>query len=76
MAVNPMQLLKLKERLGIFQSQHPKVLLFLKNVGGHAAREGAVIELKVTDPDGQSHVTNMKVTKEDVETIQLLRNLQ
>ena len=69
MAVNPMQLLKLKERFGIFQNQHPRAA---KN----SVREGAVLELKVTSPEGKELVTNIRLTPEDMETIEMLRELR
>ncbi len=74
MAVNPMELMKLGERLRIFNSQHPRVGSFLKDVSANAIGEGAVIELKVTSAEGKEYVTNIKVTKEDMETIEVLKN--
>ena len=74
MAVNPMELMKLGERLRIFNSQHPRVGAFLKDVSANANGEGAVIELKVTSAEGKEYVTNIKVTKEDMETIEVLKN--
>ena len=71
MAINPMQLMKLKERFEVFQTQHPKVLPFFKSLSGHIA-VGSGIELKVTDPDGGEKVCNIKVTEDDLETIKIL----
>lgn len=73
MAVNPASLLKLKKRYEIFSQQHPKILMFFKNVFVREIEPGTVIEIKVTDKDGKSAVTNMRLTPEDVETIQMLR---
>ena len=42
--------MKLRERLGIFQSQHPRVQPFLKDAFSGGVLEGSVIELKVTSP--------------------------
>ncbi len=75
MAFNPMNLMKIKERLTIFQRQHPKVHLFLQDVGSKAIKEGSVIEMKVTDPDGKSYVTNIRLTKEDIESIELMKTM-
>ena len=74
MAVNPMELMKLGERLRIFNSQHPRVGAVLKDVSANAIGEGAVIELKVTSAEGKEFVTNIKVIKEDMETIEILKN--
>ena len=75
MAVNPMQLLKLKERFGIFQNQHPRVIPFF-GAAKNSVREGAVLELKVTSPEGKELVTNIRLTPEDMETIEVLRELR
>lgn len=71
MAMNPMQLMKLKERFEIFQRQHPKVLPFFKSLSGHV-EVGSVIELKVTTPDGTEKVSNIKVTEDDIKTIAII----
>ena len=76
MAVNPMELMKLGERLRIFNSQHPRIGAFLQDVNAHAIGEGAVIELKVTSPEGKEYITNIKMTKEDLETIEILKHLK
>ncbi|MCR5801775.1 MAG: hypothetical protein K6G57_05525 [Lachnospiraceae bacterium] len=75
MAMNPMEMMKIAERFRIFKSQHPKVPAFVKQVLGNAVCEGTVAELKVTTPDGKEYVTNMKITAEDLETIEIMKNL-
>ncbi len=72
MAINPMALLKIKERMTIFQQDHPKVGPFFSMLKGRALIEGAVYELKVTTPDGQEYVSNIRLTQNDIETIRLL----
>ena len=37
---------------------------------------GVVMELRVTDNDGRTSVTNIRLTEEDVETIGILRELR
>ncbi|MCC6095374.1 MAG: hypothetical protein LIV24_10215 [Eubacterium sp.] len=76
MAMNPMMLMKLKERLGIFQNQHPKFQMFLQAVGNQAIETGTIIEVKVTRPDGKEMVTNIRLTEEDVETARMLSDIQ
>ena len=71
MAFNPLQLVKLKERFGIFRKEHPKVLSFVKTRNGKAVKEGTVMEVKVTTPEGESYVCNFKMTPEDVKTIRM-----
>ena len=72
MAINPLMLLKAKERLAIFQKDHPKVLPFFDMIKERTLEEGTVYELKVTTPDGHSYVTNIKLTQNDLETIQMM----
>ena len=76
MAVNPMALLKLKEPFSIFSRQHPKVPLFFRKINEKGLEPGMILELKVTDNEGNNYVTNMKLTPEDVETLKLLHSLK
>lgn len=70
--MNPVTLLKMKDRLNIFRTEHPKVSPFFHKVKEHGLTPGSVIELKVTTPDGKEHVTNIRVTPNDIETINML----
>ncbi len=76
MAINPLEMMKLGERFKIFSSQHPKVTPFIQTVSRDAIREGSVLELKVTDPEGKEYVTNIRVTAEDMETVNILKNMK
>ena len=76
MAVNPMDLMKLGERLKIFRQQHPKVRPFLSEVRGKALTPGAILEIRVTDVEGREYVSNIRVTEEDVETLRILSSLR
>ena len=74
--MNPMDMMQLGGRLSIFRQQHPKFGAFLRDAGKDAMREGSVLEMKVTSPEGQEYVTNIKLTADDVETLRILRNLR
>lgn len=76
MALNPAALLKLRKRYQIFSGQHPKILMFFKKVLPYAEKPGTVIEIKITDADGKNYVTNMRLTPEDVETLQILKSVR
>ena len=76
MAMNPMQLVQMAERLRIFQSQHPKVLEFLQAVVKNDLEPGVVMELKVTDNNGKVSVTNIRLTPEDIETIEIIKSIR
>lgn len=76
MAVNPLELMKMKERLTTFHTQHPRVGAFLSDVSANAIREGSIVELKVTSPEGREYVTNIRVTSDDMKTLDILKNMK
>lgn len=65
-------LMQAKKRLAIFKSDHPKMVKFIKKIRREALKEGTVVEIKVTDPDGKEYVSNMKITGNDVEIADML----
>ncbi len=66
MAVNPLELMKMKERLTTFNTQHPRVGAFLSDVSANAIREGSIVEL----------ITNIRVTSDDMKTLDILKNMK
>lgn len=64
-----------KKRMDMFNADHPKVMPFLEMLKGKALKEGTVVEMRVTDPDGNEYVSNIRLTATDVETIKLLELL-
>ena len=76
MAVNPMMLIKMKERMELFRKQHPKAMSFFQQVGLNSIETDSVVEVKVTRPDGKVFVTNIRVTPDDMETLSLVRSIQ
>ena len=72
MAINPMAMLQMKERLNIFQKDHPKVFPFFNMLRDQGLQEGAIYELKVTLPDGSERVMNFRMNENDIETFRLL----
>lgn len=76
MAVNPMALLKLKERYRLFMQQHPKMGPFVSKIMREGMREGSVLEIRVRTPEGQEYVSNIRLTADDLETISMLSGLK
>lgn len=74
MNMNPMMLMQLQQRLGKFQQDHPKVMPFFQAVGANAVTEGTVFAIKVTTPDGKTLESNIKLTANDIETINMIKN--
>ena len=76
MAMNPIAMMQVAGRIKIFKEQHPKALAFIQSVSEGDLREGSVIEVKVTTPEGKESVSNIKLTKDDIETFNLLNSGQ
>lgn len=73
--MNPADLMKLSSRLKIFKEQHPKAEAFLNAVGREGMTEGSVLEFKCTTPEGKEYITNIRVTADDLETIEILKKI-
>lgn len=74
--INPMKILQLKGMLSGFTSRHPKFPNFLKAVHQNALQEGSILEIQVTTPDGAKFTSNLKITQEDIELFQQLKELR
>jgi len=76
MAMNPIAMMQVAGRIKIFKEQHPKAIAFIKAVSGGDLREGTVIEIKVTTPEGKESVSNLRLTADDIETFNLIKSGQ
>ena len=72
--MNPMAIMKIKGMLEKFRSNHPKIPAFFA-AASHTMSEGSIIEITVTNVDGKALCTNMRVTAEDIELINQLKEL-
>ncbi len=72
--MNPMALMKLKGLGDQFKANHPKVPLFF-NAAAKEIREGSIIEITVTSPEGKNICTNMRVTADDMKLVQQIKEL-
>ncbi len=70
--MNPMAMMQLGSRLEKFGQQHPRVVAFFKE-NHQELREGAIVEIRITSPEGRSVVTNMRLTADDEETLRMLK---
>lgn len=73
--MNPMALLSMKSALDKFQNNHPKFVQFVKAMAGSGIQEGTILECKVITPEGKELQTNLKITQEDLELIEKLKEL-
>ena len=75
MAINPLQLLKMKGMWEQFLQRHPKCLSFLKAIGQEGVvNEGSVIEINVVNPDGKKLSYNLKITADDMELFEVFKS--
>lgn len=70
--INPMKLMKFREMGERFKANHPRIPAFLE-AAVKGVDEGSIIEMTVTDPQGKTICTNMRVTADDMA---MLRELQ
>lgn len=73
MNMNPMKLLQLQESWNRFKNNHPKFPLFVDAVTKEGIKEGTVIEITITTPEGRNYNSNLKVTADDLELIEKLK---
>ena len=72
--INPMQLMKFREMGQRFQQNHPRIPGFFQAALG-GVREGSIIEMTVTDPEGKKICANIEVTADDMEMVHELFHL-
>lgn len=60
-------IMKFKGAWDTFTNNHPKFMPFMQAVGREAIADGAIIEVKVTSPDGKEYNTNMKLKQSDID---------
>lgn len=75
MAINPMALMGLRKDLDNFKNNHPKFVQFIQALTQSGIQEGTILECKVITPEGKEMQANIKITQEDLELFQKLKNL-
>ena len=75
MAFNPADLFKVRSAAAKFNANHPKLLPFFSAAKGKAMTPGSVIEIAITDPNGEKIETNLRVQESDIELINLLMEI-
>lgn len=73
--MNPMDILQMKSALDAFKDQHPKFLQFLKAMGQKGIKEGTVIEVTVTTPEGEKYNANLRVNQSDLELMEKIKKI-
>ncbi|MBD5495181.1 MAG: hypothetical protein HDR12_12640 [Lachnospiraceae bacterium] len=72
---NPAAILQMMNLWNKFKQNHPKFPKFMTAVYQNGIKEGSIIEINVTTADGQSLNSNLKISAEDMELIDQLKNL-
>lgn len=75
MPMNPMKLLQIKSLWDKFTTNHPKFPKFLQAVGTNGIREGSILEITVTTPEGEKISSNLRITAEDMELVENLKEI-
>lgn len=69
MNFNPAMLMQLMRAKSAFDANHPKLKQYFAAVKSKGIKEGAVIELKITNPGEEPMKANIKVKAEDIELL-------
>ncbi len=72
--MNPANIFKIKKAWETFSGNHPKFVPFLQACNGRIT-EGTVIEVAVTDANGERITTNLRVTASDMELFDSLKGM-
>ncbi|WP_099469211.1 hypothetical protein [Konateibacter massiliensis] len=67
--INPASLFKMKQAKDTFVQNHPKFPKFLEAVRRDAIKEGTIIEINVTTPEGKTLSSNIKLKETDIEAL-------
>jgi hypothetical protein len=73
--MNPSNIMKAMELKGRFERNHPKVVSFFQKEVFSGIPEGTVVEITITKPGQEPVTSNMKVTADDLEMVDTLKNL-
>ena len=73
--INPLKLLQIKNAWDQFTNRHPKLPAFLRAVSTSAIGEGTILEMTVITADGKKYNTNLKISAEDMQMINELKNI-
>ena len=73
--MNPMKLLQIKASWEQFKARHPNFPSVLNAVSKGAVTEGALIEMTITTADGKKYSSNLKLTPEDMQLVNDMKDL-
>lgn len=59
-----------------FTSSHPKFPAFLNAVKARGLQEGVIVEVIITEPDGQKIETSLKLNQSDIDALNELKAMK
>lgn len=71
---NPNVIFKVKKSWEVFTQNHPKFQPFLQ-AAAPQIQAGTVIEVAITNPQGDKVTTNLKITESDMELFESLKGI-
>ncbi|MCR4655141.1 MAG: hypothetical protein K5770_02760 [Lachnospiraceae bacterium] len=74
--MNIPDIMKLKNAWDTFTQNHPKFPMFLNAARAAGIKEGTIIAVSITDPDGKVIDTNAKITASDLELFETLKEMK
>lgn len=74
--MNPLSLLKIKQALTTFTTNHPKFAQCLKDEFSRGIDVDTIIEIKVQHPGEEPIITNMKVKQSDLDLVNSLKDMK
>ena len=73
---NPADIMKLMGMKNKFESSHPKFVSFIKDVAARGISEGDILEVTISRANGEKTTANLRVTADDVEMVEDIKNLR
>lgn len=73
--MDPTKFFRIKMLWDRFAANHPKFPRFLQAAAQSSIGEGTVIEVTITQPNGDTIASNLKVTAEDMELYYQIKDL-
>ena len=73
---NPADIMKLMGMKAKFESAHPKFVSFIKDVAARGISEGDILEVTITRANGEKTTANLRVTADDVQMVEDIKNLR
>lgn len=76
MSLNMNAMMQVLNSWNAFKANHPKFPMFLDALKHTGIKEGTIIAVSVTDPDGKVMETNIKVSASDIELFNSLKDIR